>query len=570
MGWYTDTALTIPFELSTMPLGGITLKAKWQIQTFTITYDTQGGSLIEARTLNYNSALTAPEEPFREFYDFVGWSSSPEAYVPYVFATMPANDLTIYAIWEEAALQYMLLEDETYAVSGVNPSSIEVIVPETYKDAAVTKILSGAFLNGSLVDSLVIPDSVTTMEAGCFAGLSSLENLSIPFVGTSREATDFNGTLGVLFGSEIFTGSTQITHYLSFTIRGTYQLPSTLRVLTITDGDVIRVGSLSGLVMLTEIHMSDTITSIEAGALAMSLSLKSMSLPFIGISLTATGTDALLGTIFGKLNFGVAASSFKQGGLNYYLPPALEIIRINGGTKVNDYALMNLRNLREVSLPATITHIGTQAFYNDIALANIVLPDQLTRIDDLAFAYDEAVLPSLDPALKAVVLPSSLDEVGFRVFGYSALNTSLILYAMAYSASPSTCWATLNDDYEVVFKVVSKGVINGLDYVKTETEGAVIIGVHFGNKADSIVIPEYINPSDKWSRVIMIAPGAFANAPYLEQLWIKESVYYVGKNAVGGTNLTVYLELPYIPEWWTAVSWNPDGVPVVLNAVFPS
>jgi uncharacterized repeat protein (TIGR02543 family) len=569
LGWFTNTALTDSFALSSMPIGGLTLYAKWQILSFTINYDTQGGSEIEAKTLNYNTALSQPLDPFREFHDFVGWSTSPDMLVPFAFTTMPANDLTIYAIWKDASLQYALLDDETYAVSGVNPLATEVIIPSTYKGAAVTKILTGAFQNGALVTRLVIADSVTTMEAGCLAGLSALEYLSVPYVGITRDATQYDGTLGVLFGTEAFAGSTAITHYFPSIIRKSYVAPASLRTLLVTDADNLRAGSLSGLGMLTEIQISDGITTIEAGALALSLSLKSMTLPFIGTSLTATGTDALLGTIFGKSNFGVIATSYYQGSLKYYLPPALESLKITGGTYVNDSALMNLRSLREISLPMTITDIGNSAFYNDVALASIVLPDQLRRIGDYAFAYDPSILPSLNPALNAIVLPSSLRDVGNRVFDQSFYNEALVIYAMVSPTSIYSCWDTLDDAYEVVYNAQSIGVIEGLDYVDVEHYGLSILGVHFGNKASSIVIPEYLDPQDNKTAVTTIAPGAFAHNPYLEELWIKDNVHTVGKNAVGGSNLTVYLELPFVPEWWVTSSWNPLGVPVVLNATFP-
>ena len=569
IGWFSDSAFSEPFSLTTMPLGGMTLYAKWQIQSYTLTFDTQGGTEIPEQTLIYNTSLIVPTEPFKEFYDFVGWSSVPDAYVPYLFTSMPAEDLTIYAIWEEAALLFALLEDETYGIIGVNPVATEIIVPTLYKGIAVTKIMTGAFQNGSQVKSLVVNGTVLTMEAGCLAGLSVLENLSVPFVGINRDATSFDATLGILFGSEAYVGSIEISHYLSIRNIQKYQIPASLRTLTITDASILRLGSLSGLTMITEINVADTVQSIETGAFAATLSLKSLTLPFVGKSATSSGNDAVLGEIFGSIQYSATTPSYYQGSTRYYLPNGLESLKITGGTCINSFALMNLRSLREVSLADSITDFGEQAFYNDIALASIVLPNQLRIIGNYAFAYDPSVLPSLKPALNAIVFPSSLEEVGTRIFGHQEYNTSLKIYAMVSSSNIHSCWGDLDDLYEVIYDGETRGVHNGLDYVNIKGEGVTIIGVHFGNKDSVIVIPSYLDPDINKTYVTRIAPGAFANAPYLEELWIKDNIYYAGTNSVSGSNLTVYLELPYIPEWWTTASWNPSGVPVVLDATFP-
>ncbi len=569
LGWFSDASLMNPVSLTTMPLGGATLYAKWQILSYTITYDSQGGTEIASQTLNYNQTLSAPEEPFREFFEFVGWSSSSDTYVAFTFATMPADDFTIYAIWKEASIQYMLLEDGTYAVSGVDPDAVEIIVPSIYKDAAVSKIMTGVFANSSLITSLTIPDSVLTMEAGCLSGLSMLENLSLPFVGITRDAIDYDGTLGMLFGVDTFPGSVVITHYFPSIVRKSYAVPSSLRKLTITDGLALRVGSLSGLSMLTEVVVSDSVTTIEAGTFALTLSLKSMTLPFIGITMDSTGDEGLFGVIFGTRNYGIVATIYPQGTYGCYLPTYLETLKITGGTFINDHSLMNLRNLREISLPSTITSIGSYAFYNDIALTNIILPSQITIIGDYAFSYQHDILPSLKPALNAIVLPSSLSETGMHPFGYTDMNITLVIYSTISSTNVHDVWADLDAEYTMFFDVESVGVHDGLNYVIVDRAGATILGPDFGNQATSIVIPNYIDPDDSQSRVITIASGAFAHDPFLEQLWIGGNIYYVRTNAVAGENLTVYLESQFIPEWWTTANWNPSGVPVVLNATMP-
>ena len=77
----------------TMPAENITVKAQWGINQYTITFDTNGGSEIAPITQDYGTEITAPDNPTRKGYTFKGWDKEiPE--------TMPAENMTITAKWE--------------------------------------------------------------------------------------------------------------------------------------------------------------------------------------------------------------------------------------------------------------------------------------------------------------------------------------------------------------------------------------------------------------------------------------------------------------------------------------
>ena len=77
----------------TMPAENITVKAQWEINQYTITFDTNGGSEIAPITQDYGTAITAPADPTRKGYTFKGWDKEiPE--------TMPAENMTVKAQWE--------------------------------------------------------------------------------------------------------------------------------------------------------------------------------------------------------------------------------------------------------------------------------------------------------------------------------------------------------------------------------------------------------------------------------------------------------------------------------------
>ena len=77
----------------TMPAENMTVKAQWKINQYTITFDTNGGSEIAPITQDYGTEITAPDNPTRKGYTFKGWDKEiPE--------TMPADNITVKAQWK--------------------------------------------------------------------------------------------------------------------------------------------------------------------------------------------------------------------------------------------------------------------------------------------------------------------------------------------------------------------------------------------------------------------------------------------------------------------------------------
>jgi uncharacterized repeat protein (TIGR02543 family) len=157
----------------TMPAENITVKAQWEINQYTITFDTNGGSEIAPITQEYGTHITAPADPTREGYTFIGWDKE----IP---TTMPAENITLKARWKD-----------------IEKPTGEIIIGTNKWHSFLNKLTLGLFFNDTQEVTINASDNSGTVFVSYLVtdrDLSEAELQSLVFSGYEEPfCIDLNG-----------------------------------------------------------------------------------------------------------------------------------------------------------------------------------------------------------------------------------------------------------------------------------------------------------------------------------------------------------------------------------------
>lgn len=99
-GWYTTKEYAIEWNFDDAVMGNMPLYAKWEINHYAVSFNTNGGSSVDAQTVDHGNKASLPTEPTREHYEFGGWYSDDKLTTEFDFAnTEIKGETTIYAKW---------------------------------------------------------------------------------------------------------------------------------------------------------------------------------------------------------------------------------------------------------------------------------------------------------------------------------------------------------------------------------------------------------------------------------------------------------------------------------------
>ncbi|MCH5161454.1 MAG: InlB B-repeat-containing protein [Clostridiales bacterium] len=110
-GWYKNIGCTEPWDFKVdIVYGPTTLYAAWkdgqsQVSTYTVTFDSKGGSAVDSEIVRSGGRVTQPAAPVYGDKIFGGWYKDPDCTMPWNFATdTVTGPTTLYAKWTDNAV----------------------------------------------------------------------------------------------------------------------------------------------------------------------------------------------------------------------------------------------------------------------------------------------------------------------------------------------------------------------------------------------------------------------------------------------------------------------------------
>lgn len=103
-GWYTAANGGVQFDFNTKVTGNLTLYAHWSSlnnvkKTYTVTFDSNGGSQVSPQVITENERAVKPADPSKEGCIFEGWYTAATDGAQFDFNMAITSDLTLYAHW---------------------------------------------------------------------------------------------------------------------------------------------------------------------------------------------------------------------------------------------------------------------------------------------------------------------------------------------------------------------------------------------------------------------------------------------------------------------------------------
>ncbi|MDD7229568.1 MAG: leucine-rich repeat protein [Bacteroidales bacterium] len=320
-------------------------------------------------------------------------------------------------------------------LKSIGLSNIEYIGKEAFRGCdslqsvtipnSVTSIGDGAFSWCTSLQSITIPNSVTKIGDGAFSRCKSLQSITIPNSVTKIGDGAFSGCNICFFicnstyfqNDDVYLFNKDKTAIVSI-IKDcvNYIIPSSVTSI----GDE----AFSWCRSLQSVTIPNSVKSIGDHAFEQCGSLQSITIPN---SVTSIGNSAFSGC------------------------DSLQSVTIpNSVTKIGDGAFSGCHSLQSVTIPNSVTSIGDEAFCACDSLQSVTIPNSVTSIGDKAFSWCNS--------LQSITIPNSVKSIGNGAFsGCDSLQSVTIPNSVTSIGDEAFRWCNSLQSVTIPNSVTSIG-----------------------------------------------------------------------------------------------------------------
>ena len=327
----------------------------------------------------------------------------------------------------EDGLTYTITEG-TVTITGFEPGQEAemLILPRSIQGYPVTAIGGSAFRDCTVLENVVIPESVKTIGGSSFQG-SGLTNITIPSSITSLQGRAFRSCANL---TEVIL---KADVYNSYTTSDYAPFWECTNITSFTIGDSVTYlpkNMLLGCSGLTSMTIPESVKQIDYRAFSGCGRVTELTLQG-NLDDVAYIYSAFSSFNLKTVKFGESVTSLP--GLAFYKCGSLENISIpNTITNIGTSAFRECTGLTSIDLPDSITAISATTFYGCTNLTSITIPESVKTIGGSSFQGS---------GLTNITIPSSITSLQGRAFRSCANLTEVILKADVYNSYTTSDYA---------------------------------------------------------------------------------------------------------------------------------